>query len=268
MREARSQAKRTVILAAMAALGVVFLATAPALARAGAAQTRPAAGRDVEYKAGGETVKAYLALPPTGPARGGVVVVHEWWGLNEQIRGVADRLAASGYIAIVPDLYRGQVATEAEEAHELMRGLQEERASSILRAAGAYLRSTEEGAGHKVASLGFCMGGRLALVAALDGPQISGVVMFYGRPVLEKERLASLKTPVLGLFGAEDRGISPDDARAFESAVRETGNEIEVRIYDGAGHAFFNDTRSSYNEKAARDAWSRALAFLERNLTR
>ena len=224
-------------------------------------------GRMVEFKSGNEKVKAYLSLP-TGPAKGSVVVAHEWWGLNEQIRGVADRLAAAGYAVIVPDLYRGEVAADPERAHELMRGLQEGRASAILRAGAAHLQSTEEAAGRKAAVVGFCMGGRLALVSALGGRELSGAVIFYGQPVIEKERLEALSAPVLGLFGGDDHGIPVSDVRTFEAAARGAGKAVETHVYEGAGHAFFNETRPSYNPDAAADAWKRTLAFLDRTLTR
>lgn len=223
-------------------------------------------GQTVEFEVGGETVRAYLALPASISARGGAVVAHEWWGLNDQIRGVADRLAGEGYASIVPDLYRGEVAEDPEKAHELMRGLQEGRATDILRAAASYLQRTEEAAGTKAAVIGFCMGGRLALLAAIGGREVAGAVMFYGQPVVEKERLGPLSVPVLGLFGAEDRGISVSDVRAFESAAKAAGKQVETHLYPGAGHAFFNETRPSYNRDAAADAWKRTLAFLDRTL--
>jgi len=262
----RSGQWRDVVVMVVAVFGVLLSAMSEDSVRAAEPQTSSSAGQEVEYRAGGETVKAYLAVPSEGEARGSVIVAHEWWGLNKQIRTVADRLAASGFLAIVPDLYRGQVAADPEQAHELMRGLQESRASSILRDTASYLRASGKNTDLKAASLGFCMGGRLALMAALDGHELSAVVMYYGRPVLEEDRLQSLEAPVLGLFGAEDRGIPEDDVRAFESALRRAGKKIDVRIYEGAGHAFFNDTRSSYNSEAASDAWSRTLVFLEKTL--
>lgn len=225
------------------------------------------AERTVELQAGDEKVKAYLALP-SGPARGIVVVVHEWWGLNDQIRGIADRLAAEGYAAIVPDLYRGEVAVDPERAHELMRGLQDTRAGAILRAAAGHLRASEEAAGRKAAVVGFCMGGRQALLAALGASDFAGVVMFYGTPVIEKEKLAALSAPVLGLFGADDKGIPIADVKAFEAAARGAGKSVDTHLYMGAGHAFFNEARPSYNKEAAADAWKRTLVFLEKALVR
>jgi carboxymethylenebutenolidase len=222
----------------------------------------------VEIQAAGEKVPAYVALPAAGAARGGVVVAHEWWGLNEQIKGVAERLAAEGYAAIVPDLYRGVVAGDPEKAHELMRGLQDGRASSILRAAASYLQAQEDLAGRRTGIMGFCMGGRLALLAAMDGKELAGAVMFYGAPVIEKERLSALSAPVLGLFGAQDKGIPLSDVKAFETAAKAAGKNVEIQLYEGAGHAFFNETRPAYNKDAAADAWKRTLAFFERALGR
>ncbi len=249
-----------------AVLGVVLAAWAAEAPRA--AEPAAPAGRSIEYDVAGERVPAYLALPASGSARGGVVVVHEWWGLNDQIRAIADRLAARGYAAIAPDLYRGELAAEPERAHELMRGLQDGRAIAILRYGASYLRATEEAAGRKVAVIGFCMGGHLALLTALGNSEVGGAVMFYGRPVIEKDKLESLSVPVLGLFGADDHGIPVADVKAFERTAKELGKKIEVKIYPGAGHAFFNETRPSHNAEAAADAWKLTLAFLEKTLAK
>ena len=254
--------KARMVRAAVTA-AAALLAAAGAVARADAEK-----GTLIEMQAAGENVRAYLVLPASGAVRGGVVVAHEWWGLNEEIRGVADRLAAEGYATIVPDLYRGVVAADPEKAHELMRGLQEGRASAILRAAASHLKAQEDLAGRKIGVLGFCMGGRLSLVAALDGKELSGAVMFYGAPVLEKERLAALSAPVLGLFGADDKGIPAADVKAFEVAAKAAGKQVETRLYPGAGHAFFNEARPSYNKEAAQDAWKRTLAFFESALAK
>jgi carboxymethylenebutenolidase len=247
-------------------LAVAALAAAMPSAATQAAGTA-GSGRAVEFQAGDETVKAYVALPADS-ARGIVVVTHEWWGLNDQIRGVADRLAAEGYAAIAPDLYRGEVAVDPERAHELMRGLQDARAGAILRAAAAHLRASQDAVGRKAAVMGFCMGGRQALLAALGEPGFAGVVMFYGTPVLEKDKLAALSAPVLGLFGADDKGIPIADVKAFEATARAAGKSVDTHLYMGAGHAFFNEARPSYNKEAAADAWKRTLAFMEKSLSR
>lgn len=265
MSDASTKRLRTIPVLLAIGSAAALAASLPAAEKESAPAGR---GQTIELDAGGERVKGYLALPPSGPVRGGVVVAHEWWGLNDQIRGVADRLAAAGYAALVPDLYRGEAATEPERAHELLRGLKEDRASAILRSAASWLGANGETTGKKIAAIGFCMGGRLALLAALDGREVAGAVVFYGQPVLEKERLGSLSGPVLGLFGGDDRGIPVGDVRAFEAAARALGKKVETRLYMGAGHAFFNETRPSYNADAAADAWKRTLAFLEKTLAK
>lgn len=230
---------------------------------------KPAAGPHrgtlVELKSQ-RPMKGYLVKPEGKGPFPGIVVVQEWWGLNNQIKGVADRLAAEGYAAIVPDLYHGKIATDPEQAHVLMRGLDDKEALADLGAAVDYLKSLPEVGSSKIGSVGFCMGGGLSLQLDLNRPDMAGAVMFYGQPESDPARVKKAAGPVLGLFGEQDEGIPKEKVMAMEKALKDAGKGVEVKIYPGAGHAFFNETRPSYNAAAAADAWSRTLAFFKTNL--
>jgi carboxymethylenebutenolidase len=238
-----------------------------ALHAAGAPATRPAhPGALVDLKGTQSAVKAYLVKPAGKGPFPGIVVIQEWWGLNDQIRGVADRLAAQGYAAIAPDLYHGTATADPEKAHELMRGLDEKVALADLGAAIDFLRALPEVGKGRVGSVGFCMGGGLSLQLALHRQDLAGAVMFYGQPETDPALLKGAACPVLGLFGEEDQGIPPDKIEAMEKGLDEAGKGAEVKIYPKAGHAFFNETRPSYRPEAAADAWKRTLAFFQSRL--
>ena len=220
----------------------------------------------VHLGAAGEGGDAFAAFPAgSGPAPG-IIVVHEWWGLNAQIREIARRLARQGYIAIVPDLYHGKVAADAERAHVLARGLDESDALAQIEAASAWLAAEPRSGRRRRGVMGFCMGGRLALQAALRDESLGGVVMFYGAPESRPDRLAPLRAPLLGHFGAEDQGIDVDRVETFERLLRAAGKNAEVYVYPGAGHAFMNEEQPGYRPEAARLAWVRTLDFLQKNL--
>ncbi len=214
----------------------------------------------------GRTV-AFVAMPHVTEPVPAVVVVHEWWGLNAQIRAVAMRLAALGYVAIVPDLYRGKVADDPEMAHTLARGLPDERALADLDAATAWLVGSGRVGKNGVGILGFCLGGRFAELAALQSKRIAACVMFYGQPETNPKKLGPLRAPLLAHFGAEDQGIGADQVEALKAGLAKAGKKrTEVYVYAGAGHAFMNETRPSYRPDAAKLAWDRTTAFLEESL--
>lgn len=228
----------------------------------------PVRGETTTFEAGGESVRAYLARPSAPGSFPGMVVVHEWWGLNDQIKRVADRLAAQGYEAVAPDLYRGKVAgyREADLAHELSRGLNEKRAVAIVKGAAAYIRTTEKDETLPVGVIGFCMGGGVALQAALEGGALQAAVMFYGSVETDPNTLKHLACPLLGFFGSDDRGIPPDEVRRFEAALKAAGKTATVHIYPGVGHAFFNEDRPSFDKDVALDAWANTSDFLAAHL--
>ncbi|MFQ5926431.1 MAG: dienelactone hydrolase family protein [Terriglobia bacterium] len=220
----------------------------------------------VRYASGQESVEGFLVRPEgTGPFPA-VVVIHEWWGLNDQIKDLAGKLAENGYVALAVDLYRGRVATDRGEAHELSRGLPRDRAVRDLKAAVSYLRARGDVRGDRIGSIGWCMGGGYSLALALNQADLAAAVIYYGRLVTETASLRRLNARVIGFFGEEDRGIPVASVRQFASQAKALGKSVTLHIYPGAGHAFANETRRSYRPQAARDAWEKTLAFFATTL--
>jgi carboxymethylenebutenolidase len=235
-----------------------------------AAQIDPAGGvmsSTVSYAQLGKTdVKGYLARPIGEGPFPGVIVIHEWWGLNDNIESMADRLAGEGYIALAVDLYEGKVATDSDGAMNLMRDSMS-RADELkenLRQAREYL--AHAGA-TRIGSIGWCFGGGWSLQAGLAlGDELDAVVIYYGRVLSDKAELAALRAPVLGFFGEDDTGIPVAGVREFERALDELGKPATIHVYPGVGHAFANPSGTRYNEEAADDAWDKTLAFFADNL--
>lgn len=220
-------------------------------------------GESVKFTSSRGEASGYLARPAAAGSAG-IVVIQEWWGLVPHIEDVADRFAALGYVALAPDLYHGKSTVEAEEAHHLMEGLDWGRAAAELAGAVAHLRAAEGAS--RVGVVGFCMGGALTLIAATD-PDVDAWVSFYGFPPAGSARLDEITAPGLLIFGEHEHAFSVPDAQAFAASQRAKGLEAEVRIYPGASHGFFNDSRTEvYHETSARDAWTRAVAVFERHL--
>lgn len=222
----------------------------------------------ISYTSGTEQVNGYLARPAGAGPFPGLVVIHEWWGLNEQIKGLAEKLAGEGYVALAVDLYRGRVTADPTEAHELMRGLPEDQAIRDLEGAVAYLRGRSDVRKGRIGSIGWCMGGGYSLALAIHQPDLAACVIYYGRLATDPNILGQINAPVLGLFGEEDRGIPPSAVRAFERAMQERGRQVEIHMYADAGHAFANPENPSYRKGAADDAWNRTMAFLAKFLKR
>ena len=208
---------------------------------------------------GGKT-RGYLAT--AGSGKPGIVVIQEWWGLNDQICGVADRFARAGYNALAPDLYKGRVTTEADEANHLMTGLDFPDAThQDLRGAAQHLTSV----GGKVAVMGFCMGGALAIAAAVHVPGIAAAVPFYGIPPKEFADPEKVRVPLQGHFANRDDWCTPAAVDAVETALKRTGVAFEIYRYDAA-HAFANERSPAYDVNAAHLAWERMSAFLKARL--
>ena len=220
-------------------------------------------GKAVSYKSGDETVNGVLYTPAGKGPFPALIVIHEWWGLNDWVKEQAGKLADQGYVALAVDLYRGKVADNPELAHELMRGLAEDRATRDLRAAYDYLASQANVRKDRIGSIGWCMGGGYALDTALLEPQLAATVIHYGHLATEPAELKKINAPILGIFGGEDRGITPDDVKKFQQAMEKLGKKIEVKIYPDAGHAFENPgNKQGYRAEDAADAWQRTVAFL------
>jgi carboxymethylenebutenolidase len=213
----------------------------------------------------GETLTGYLARPAGEGRRPGVIVIQEWWGLNEHIKDVARRFAQAGFVALAPDLYHGVVVSEPDEARKLVMELDMDEAVREIRQAVAFLGAQDYVAGPQVGIVGFCMGGRLVLQTARVEDHLGAAVVFYGSPLTPQEA-SEAKSPVLGLYGALDH-IPVADVRAMHEAFDRAEVENELHIYEGASHAFFNDTRSSYRPEAAADAWPRTLTWFREHLS-
>jgi len=214
----------------------------------------------------GVEASGYLARPQgaSGPLPG-IIVIHEWWGLNDNIRSMADQLAAEGYQALAIDLYDGQSGSTPDEAMALMSASRDKTAALTenVKQAFAYL----EGDGQKVGTIGWCFGGGWSLGTAIALPSdIDATVIYYGPPVTDEESLAPLEMPILGFFGAKDGGIPVDSVRAFESALDALGKDAAIHIYDDADHAFANPSGRNYQEEPAKDSWTKTLAFFEQHL--
>jgi carboxymethylenebutenolidase len=223
--------------------------------------------KDVSYKSGDETVHGILYTPQGKGPFPGIVAIHEWWGLVDWVKDEANKLSDQGYVVLALDLYRGKAATDPEMAHELMRGLPEDRAQRDLKAAYAYLASQPDVKKDRIGAIGWCMGGGFSLDMALLEPNLAADVINYGHLVTDPSEIRKINAPVLGLFGAQDRGITPDDVKAFESAMKKEGKKIDVTIYPDAGHAFENpNNKDGYRPKDAEDAWNKTVAFFASTL--
>ncbi len=239
----------------------------PAVGRAGGGED--VTTRSVEYATvGGKPVTGALATPK-GWKKGGpaIILLHEWWGLNDNIRDFARQFASHGYLALAVDLYGGKVATDPAGAQGLMKEVMGDRAAAEdnLKQAVAFLHG-KEGAG-KLGVVGWCFGGGWSLQTGLLAPnQVDAVVMYYGFPESDKTKLAKLKAPLLGNFGAEDQSIKPEMVRQFESSLKELGKDVDIHIFPGAGHAFANASGGNYVKAAADEAWKLTLDFFAKHL--
>lgn len=221
----------------------------------------------VTYMSGPDQVRAYVVRPDAKGTFPGVIAIHEWWGLNQWVTDQAAKIAARGYVVLAIDLYRGETATNSEDAHELMRGLPEDRATRDLQTAVEYLRSLKQVQKDKIAAIGWCMGGSYSLQAAFSIPDLAADIVCYGRLATEDATISKLNAPVLGIFGAEDKGIKPEDVKKFEKQATKLGKSVTTHIYDSSGHAFMNETNEGgYNAKATADAWKQIFSFLDRTL--
>lgn len=223
-------------------------------------------GEEVVYaKVNGKSITGYLAEPDEDDEAPGIIVIHEWWGLNDNIRMMAEKLAGEGYKALAVDLYNGKVAESPDSAGSYARSVNEEEAISNLKQAYDYLADEEDT--DNIGVIGWCFGGGWSLQTALALPdKIDATVIYYGRLVTDANQLKKLQMPILGLFGEDDNGIPPKTVKQFESALNEAGVMNSIHIYEGAGHAFANPSGTRYVKKAAEDAWQKTTEFLEKNL--
>lgn len=219
---------------------------------------------------GEDSLKGYYAEPKSlegDTTLPGLIVIHEWWGLNDNIKMMTKRLAGEGYQALAVDMYGGDTAGTPDRAKQLMQQAMKNKETGVqnLMQARQYLAQIENAS--KTGVIGWCFGGGWSLQAALNMPQkLDAAVIYYGQLVTDSGQLKKLTMPILGNFGAEDRAIPPQQVKEFRSVLDSLGKWNDLKIYEGAGHAFANPSGRNYEPKAARDAWQRTTKFLEKYL--
>ncbi|MGE3800828.1 MAG: dienelactone hydrolase family protein [Candidatus Kapaibacterium sp.] len=224
----------------------------------------PVKGEEVPYT---PEVKGYLAIPEGGEKpTAGLIVIHEWWGLNDNVRAMTRRLAGEGYVALAVDLYNGNVASVSDSAKVYMGSVMQNPDAGVQNIGKAISYLKEKGA-TKIGVIGWCFGGGWSLQTAINYPDdIAAMVMYYGQLEMDLEKLKKLKMPILGIFGEEDQGIPVEQVDKFGAALNSLSANAAIQIYPNAGHAFANPSGERYNEEAAKDAWERTSAFLKQNL--
>lgn len=231
------------------------------------ANLRAQSSQEISFPSGDDTARGVLYLPAGDGQHPALIVVHEWWGLNDWVKQQSQKFAADGYVTLAVDLYRGKVATDAEMAHELMRGLSQDRGVRDLTSAAAWLARRKDVDPHRIGAIGWCMGGGYAVQLAVADPNLRAVVINYGALPTDKTALASIHAAVLGNFGGLDRGITPDDVHAFEAAMQSLGKPVDAKIYPDAGHAFQNPANGNgYKPADTADAQARYNKFLAEQL--
>src|ERR1700682_6167969 len=188
-------------------------------------------GKTVSYKSGDETVQGLIFTPPGKGPFPALIVIHEYWGLNDWVKEQASKLADQGYVALAVDLYRGKIASTPDMAHELMRGVPEDRAKRDLHAAFEFLASQPNVRKDRIGSIGWCRGGGYSLDVALQEPTLAADVINYGPLATTTESLRKIHAPVLGIFGGKDQGISVDDVKKFEQGLNGMGKKVEIHVY-------------------------------------
>jgi carboxymethylenebutenolidase len=215
-------------------------------------------GQDIDLAG----TKAYLSIPPGPGPHPGIVVIHEWWGLNDNIRHWCDRLASAGWAAVAVDLYSGTVATSPDQAMEAMKAVDEQKAAQTITAAIDFLKTDPRIQAPKRAVIGWCFGGGWSLQTALAHPELDGAIIYYGMLVTDPAKLSAIKARVVGIFGDKDKGIPPPEVDKFEAALEEAHVKHDIYRYD-AEHAFANPSNPHYDQPSAGNAWNHVLAFLE-----
>ncbi|MBI2130388.1 dienelactone hydrolase family protein [Candidatus Woesearchaeota archaeon] len=220
--------------------------------------------KDVNYF---ENSNGFLAMPKKEGIYPGIVMIHEWWGLNDNIKEMARQLAAEGYVVLAVDMFDGKVGKNATEAREFSTNVRNNPAKAIenLKAAVNFLKIQSNVNKDIIASMGWCFGGQWSLQLALN-EKLSATVIYYGSLETDSQKLAVIKWPVLGIFGAQDTSIPVETVKKFEAALNEAGVENEIHIYEGVGHAFANPSGANYAPEQTKDAWEKTLEFFRRNL--
>jgi len=223
--------------------------------------------KTVKYVSGRDSVSAYFNLPPGDGPFPAIIVIHEWWGLNDWIRTNADAFANKGYAALAIDLYRGKSTKNSDEAHELMRGLPSDRVAKDLQTAYSFLQNNPKVDKNRIGVIGWCMGGGYALQAATILPKLKAAVMNYGSLFSDPANVKKVGCPLLGIFGETDRGIPVMDVQNFEQALKDAKKENKIIIYRNVGHAFMNpNNKDGHNSDITERAWREIFTFMEKHL--
>jgi carboxymethylenebutenolidase len=224
---------------------------------------------EVEFQANGGTAPGYLAVPESGKGPG-VIVLQEWWGLDDSVKRIVDRFAEEGFVALAPDLYRGETTDQPSEAEQKMMAMSMDQAEKDMRGAVDYITEQEAYDGSGVGSVGFCLGGGLAVWAATANPKVDAVVTYYYVMPHGKPDFTKVDAPVLGHFGTNDDFVPVEDAKALEKELTDAGADAKFEFYEGAGHAFAGDHNriGTYDEGKAKEAWGKTIDFLKSHLSR
>jgi carboxymethylenebutenolidase len=221
----------------------------------------------VTFPSGDANGQGLLYLPQGSGPHPALIVIHEWWGMTDWIKQEAEHYASEGYVTLAVDLYRGKVATDADMAHELMRGLPQDQGVRDLTSAVTYLSQRKDVDKSRIGAVGWCMGGGYAIQLAVAEPSLKAVAVNYGALPTDKTALANIHADVIGNFGGLDRVITPDSVHAFETAMQALGKPVDAKIYADAGHAFENPTNATgYKPADATDALTRVDQFFTKTL--
>ena len=216
---------------------------------------------DVNYF---QNSNGYLAKPSADGQYPAVIMIHEWWGLNDNVRDMAKKLASHGYVVFAVDLYDGQVATTADQARELRSSFDEQYWIENMNTATEHIQ--EQYSPDKIGSIGWCFGGQQSLNLAINNEDVDATVIYYGRLVTEQETLSSIDWPILGIFAELDQGIPPSQVNEFELALNELDITNDIYIYSGVDHAFANPSGERYAPEASMDAWKKTIEFFDETL--
>lgn len=227
----------------------------------------PMTVRNIQFKSGNEMIDGFLAVPDTPGRHPALVVIHEYWGLTDWVKVQTEKLAQAGYVALAVDLYRGKIGITPDQARHLMVTTPKDRAVRDLKAGFAFLAARPDVNPSKIGSIGWCMGGGYSFLLAENEPKLAACVVNYGEPPTTPAAIESIQAPILGNFGADDQVIKPAAVRAFESAAKKDGKSVDIKIFDGAPHAFENEYNiTGYRQDQTAQAWSRTFAFLAKTL--
>ncbi|MCV0391837.1 MAG: dienelactone hydrolase family protein [Nitrosopumilus sp.] len=203
----------------------------------------------------------YLAKPTTDGNYPGIVMIHEWWGLNDNIKEMADKLASHGYVVLAIDLYNGKIGTTSEQARELVSSYNLDDGLENMNSAVLFL--TDNYSVDKIGSIGWCFGGGQSLNLALNNNAMDATVIYYGSLITDYEKLSSINWPVLGIFAELDQGITVDTVNKFEKTLNDLEIPNEIKIYSGVNHAFANPSGDRYAPEESKDAWTKTISFLD-----